>query len=281
MNTLPDIPDDLVAALKAKRCAAYVGAGFSISAGLPDWISLLQLLVKKAVAMKAVPPSHEADLVAMIQKGQLLMAAQELMDGFGHGIFQNELQAIIEKAQARPGVTHNLLTKLPFSFVVTTNYDQLIENAYFPVGNKIPKVFTHQDTADFADALWRQEFFILKAHGDIAKKSSIILTEKDYRSLIYSSPAYRSLLNAIFATKSVFFLGVSLSDPELLLLLRSLHDAFQGNGQYHYALVSKKSFNDAEVTHWRKHYKIQCIVYDPSDGHPEIQGFLEKLVTVV
>src|SRR5207248_4676442 len=114
---------------------------------------------------------------------------------------------------------HIVLTELPFSFVVTTNYDQLIETAYLPKLKRIPKIFTHQDSSDFADALWKEEFFILKAHGDLQKKSTIVLTEKDYRNVIYSAPGYRALLAAIFTTKTMLFVGASLNDPEIKLLL--------------------------------------------------------------
>jgi hypothetical protein len=173
------------------------------------------------------------------------------------------------------------MTKIPFKFVITTNYDQLIENAYFPRLGRIPDTFNHQDTVDFTDALWKREFFILKAHGDIHKKSSIVLTQKDYGTVNYSSPGYRALLAAIFTTKTVLFLGVLPEDPELQLLLRSLHDAFQGSGQYHYALVSNADFSDTEASHWRKNYNVSCIRYDPSTGHPEVIGFLKELQAIL
>ena len=207
------------------------------------------------------------------------MMAHELGDIYGNGPFRTEIGKIFEGSTANVTEVHKRITEIPFKFVVTTNYDQLIENAYFPKFGRIPKIFTHQDTPDFADSLWKQEFFILKAHGDISKKSSIILTEKDYRTIVYSSPGYRALLAAIFTTKTILFLGASLSDPEILLLLRSLHDAFQGSGQYHYALVSKGDLTETEANHWRKNYNVQCIQYEASAGHPEVLGFLDAVKT--
>jgi hypothetical protein len=40
-SAIPDIPDELIADIAEGRCIAFVGAGFSAAAGLPDWRKLL------------------------------------------------------------------------------------------------------------------------------------------------------------------------------------------------------------------------------------------------
>ncbi|HEX3557902.1 MAG TPA: SIR2 family protein [Pyrinomonadaceae bacterium] len=277
-SPVPAVPEDLKDAIIKGRCAAFIGAGLSVSAGYPKWESLITILITKAANKGYIDPKKKSELESMTKTAsKWLMVAQELTDSYGQAIFHTELVTLFESIGATPTAAHILITEIPFQFVVTTNYDQLIENAYFPKFNRIPKIFTHADVSDFADSLWKQDFFILKAHGDLQKKSSIILTEKDYRTVIYSSNGYRSLLAAIFTTKTILFLGVSLSDPELHLLLTSLHDAFHGSGPYHYALVSKDEFNDTEAALWRKNFNIQCMIYEPSKGHPEVETFLKNL----
>jgi hypothetical protein len=278
MNPIPPVPTELTDALKNGRCATFIGAGLSVGAGYPTWEQLLKALIERASATGVINPQKKNELEAIAKNpSKWLMVAQEINDLYGRGPFQSELGKVFEETKADVTEAHKLITDIPFKFVVTTNYDQLIENAYFPKFNRIPKIFTHQDTPDFADALWKQDFFILKAHGDLQKKSSIILTEKDYRTVVYSSPGYRALLAAIFTTKTVLFLGASLSDPEIQLLLRSLHDAFQGSGQYHYALVSNADFSETEAGHWRKNYNVCCIRYEASNGHPELVQFLKDV----
>jgi hypothetical protein len=172
---------------------------------------------------------------------------------------------------------HLTFPKIPFSLLVTTNYDQLLENGYSKAMDAIPKIYTHADTADFADARWRGDFFILKAHGDVARKSSMILTQMDYRTIIYSSPGYRAVLTAIFTTKTLLFLGVSLDDPETQLLLDFLHDAFHGSGVYHFALVPEDQFNETAANRWRRDFNINCLRYQATDGHPEVGEFVNRL----
>jgi hypothetical protein len=279
MNPIPKVPKELIDSLNKERCASFVGAGLSIGAGYPNWQQLLTILIDHAASQGIIGAEKQNELTDLVvAPNKWLMIAQELSDLYGRSQFQSEIGKIFEEKKANPTKVHRLMIKIPFQFILTTNYDQLIENAYVSKLHSIPKIFTHQDTADFADALWRQDFFILKAHGDLQKKTSIILTEKDYRTVVYAAPGYRALLSAIFTTKTILFLGVSLSDPEIQLLLRSLHDAFQGSGQYHYALISDEDFSATEAAHWRKNYNVHCIRYKPSHNHPELAQFLREII---
>lgn len=278
MNAIPEIPNELVSAIGTGKCAVFVGAGASQAAGYPGWKKLLLDLTTIALDQKVISKEKRDELKSLLNdSSKWLMVAQELLDVFEKPQFHSELAKLFEKIDGKPSSIHKIIPDIPFTFALTTNYDLLLENAYATKLKHIPKIYTHQDVADFADALWKQAFFILKAHGDIQRKSSIILTERDYRKLVYSSPGYRALLAAIFTTKTVFFVGASLSDPEIQLLLRSLHDSFQGSGQHHYAIVSEKEFGETEVGQWRKNYNIQCIRYTPSTGHPEVEAFMQQL----
>src|SRR5712671_1791566 len=179
MNPIPDIPVDLIAAIKTGRCGVFVGAGLSVAAGYPNWDDLLKELIDRASKKSIVSRKKKKELSDLARSpGKWLMVAQELSDLFGQPQFLNELGLIFDATGAAPTEAHKLITEVDFKFVVTTNYDQLIETAYLPILNRIPKIFTHPDTADFADSLWKEEFFILKAHGDLQRKSTVILTEK-------------------------------------------------------------------------------------------------------
>jgi hypothetical protein len=118
----------------------------------------------------------------------------------------------------------------------------------------------------------------LKAHGDIDHRNEIVITERDYREIIFRSQGYRAALSAIFTTRSVLFLGSSLTDPEPKLLLGFLHDAFHGAGARHYALVPYNEFSETEASRWQKDFKVRCIRYHASNTtHPEVVEFLKTL----
>jgi hypothetical protein len=272
-----ELPAELIDSLRSGKCALFTGAGLSVAAGFPTWSALLEHLIEEGTKRNFINTPKAAELRELAElPNRQLMVAQELSDSFGKELFQTEL---VNTFGTRKELTEMHLTfpMIPFSLAITTNYDQLLENGYSKVTDAIPKIYTHADTADFADALWRGDFFILKAHGDVGRKSTIILTQTDYRTIIYSSPGYRAVLTAIFTTKTVLFLGVSLDDPETQLLLEFLHDAFHGSGTYHYALVPQDKFNDTAVNRWRRDFKIHCLRYDSTPGHPEVNEFVQKL----
>ncbi|MCD8529596.1 MAG: SIR2 family protein, partial [Flavobacterium sp.] len=74
------------------------------------------------------------------------------------------------------------------------------------------------------------------------------------------------------------FVGVSLNDPELLLLLGYIHNIFHGGSPNHYALVSKDSVTTTEVERWRKDFNIQIITYDSQNNHVELKKYLEQII---
>lgn len=278
MIDLQNIPEDLIQSIKERKCALFVGAGLSVNAGYPSWNGLIERLISIGQKRKIFSEEKGTQLIKLLKGGvDPLLLAQELSDEFGRESFLDELSGIFDPDGHEPTVVHSKLPTLPFSLVITTNYDQLIENAYAKYMGKIPRTYTHKDAADFSDALWRDDFFILKAHGDVNRKSSIVLTKKDYREIIYSAPGYKAVMSAIFTTKSILFLGVSLNDPETDMLLSYLHDAFHGSGQYHYSLVPASEGIETIANRWRKDYKVECMTYAASEGHPEVFNFLEEL----
>jgi len=278
-TAIDDTPKELTEALQERRCAVFVGAGLSVAAGYPNWEHLLNGLIDTCLKLKDIHADQARELKAMVatkEAGNLLMTAQELSDRFGRERFLGELVKVFGDETKVPSSAHKELARIPFDLAITTNYDRLLERTYAKPGI-IPSTYTHSNAPDFVDALWRKKFFVLKAHGDVDRKSEIVITERDYRDIIFRSQGYRSGVAAVFTTKTVLFVGVSLTDPETKLLLAYLHDAFHGSGAYHYALVPRDQFPQTVVSRWRKDYKVNCISYDATPGHPEVVRFLKTL----
>jgi hypothetical protein len=280
---VPSPPPKLIEAIKERKCALFVGAGLSQGAGLPGWRNLLEQVILRASGSK-----EEGNKIVRSRKGQLrkllefphqyLNLAQELSDLLTPTDFRKILVEIIKEKDVKPSIAHMELTKIPFSLVITTNYDKLLEKAYsISRGGDPPTVYTHQDPEDFPRDFYKGDFFILKAHGTIDKQTGLIITHRDYRQIVRGSFGYRLLLAAVFATRTVFFVGASLNDPELRLLLDEVNDAFQGRGPENYALVPSPEVTDVDVNRWSRDYNVKCLRYQPTKGHPEVVEFLKKI----
>lgn len=99
--------------------------------------------------------------------------------------------------------------------VITTNWDTLLEDL-FPDFH----VFTGQDELIFSDPLAVGELY--KIHGSCVSPNSLVLTANDYENFHSRNPYLAAKLLTAFVEHPVLFLGYSLSDPNVVAILRSI-----------------------------------------------------------
>lgn len=274
------IPSELIEAFKTERVGLFIGAGISQAAGLPSWDGLLSDLIKRVEENQYLKNDKYIDDLKELSKdsSKYLTVAQELKDSLQDD-FRKYIATKYDDDCPEPKDIHLKIIKLPSKFIITTNYDTILEDAYVKVFNKQAKVRTFNDSADISYDLWGNRSFILKAHGDASSaQQGIILTEKDYRDIIFNKPGYQSILQTLFSTKTILFLGSSLVDPELKMLLSFIHHSFHGGGPKHFALMDKNKMIEIEAENWRKNFNIQILPYDPHDDHVEVENFIDSLL---
>lgn len=274
-----NIPKELIEAFKSDRAGLFIGAGLSKSVGLPSWQELLLDLID---LVKTNQYNNDTEYINQLTKlarkpSKYLVVAQELKDSL-QADFTKYIMKTFDEECPSPKEIHKKVVKLPYKFIITTNYDTLIEDAFVEVFSKQAKVRTFKESADVSYDLWGNRKFILKAHGDASSpQQGIILTERDYRDVIFNMLGYKSILQTLFSTKTILFLGSSLDDPELKLLLSFIHNAFHGGGPKHYALISNDKMNKVEADNWRKNYNIQILPYSSDKNHAELEKFIDDL----
>jgi len=212
-----------------------------------------------------------------VKDRKYLFVAEAVRRKLGARDYDDALEEIFRDPRLKPTKRHLLIAQIPWTAVITTNYDKLIEQAYALTGRNIPPTYTFDSSPDLISAVSHNRFFVLKVHGDIDRKGTIVLSERDYRDLIYRSPGYRAALNTLFITRTVLFVGASLTDPDITLVLESVSESFAGKGPRHYALLPRREAGDAESDHWRDFFGIRLLQYTAAKGHPEIDTFLEQL----
>lgn len=267
-------------AIDQDSLGVFVGAGLSVGAGLPSWEDLLGELIDKVENETQTAEDRIKDLRALNKNPtKYLLLAEELRE-----ILSDTLDVFIREKfddkNIRPTKAHELAVSLPAQFLITTNYDTLLEKAFVKVHDSIfPSIFSYDQPDTINYNLWNNEYFILKAHGD-AKNSpkNIILTEKDYRKVIHQSYGYQSVLHTIFSSCTILFIGASLSDPELLLLLGFIHNIFHGGSPHHYALLAEDKVTKTEVDRWRKDFNIHIITYNPKNNHEEVENIMKTII---
>lgn len=274
------LTNQLIEHYKKGAFGLYIGAGLSQASGLPSWKDLLLALIARAKDIDAIDQEKEKELTNLLEiPDKYLMIAEELRETLAGG-FEKYIKEIFDKKHT-PSPTLLAALDLKSRFIITTNYDKLIEQAFIQKFAEVPPKLTYKNAATVNYKMTNGEFFILKAHGSADEApSEIILTEKDYRKILYNEMGYQSVLQSVFSMNNILFLGASLKDPELILILRFIHSIFHGGSPDHYALINQDEVTNLEKNRWRKDYNINIITYDPKDHHAELKDIITELSAI-
>jgi len=265
--TKKDLPEELLAHFSQDLGVFFVGAGLSVGAGFPDWSKLLSQLIDKGVTNGRISDEKKKEYEILSKDPtKALMLAEELKLDLG-SLFNRHMEELFQNSNKKPTANHDYIVKTKGSMIITINYDNLLEKSYNNVYHEHPNIFIYSQSREAANNFWKERFFILKAHGDAQRDvETLILSQRDYRKTLYKEAGYRSLLQTIFTTKSIFFVGVSMNDPEFNQLLDFLHDSYHGGGPTHYLLMDKQNHLSTIARRYLDDFNIQTITFDNSKG---------------
>ena len=270
------VPEELTVQTAEGNTVLFVGAGMS-QPRLPGWRDLLSEMLDWAVSQSISLGGEEEAIRDLIGRGKLPLAAQLLRERLGEGDFCRFLRRVFRDPSLQPGPVHRLLPQMGFASILTTNFDKLIEFA-FPAGTPC---YTPRDYAELAGVLRGSGPAIVKVHGDIDRCDSIVLGQADYRTAMFANESFRKFLTALFMTRSVLFVGCSLTDPDLLLFLDELEFQLHGHFGPHFALMRTFGMNLYERGDYQKRYGIRILGDDAWDDFPDIHRFLRDLKAAV
>jgi len=274
------VKPELVDAVKKGRVGVFVGAGASMDARLPSWSGLLNELVEEAKRTPGVSPDWAKEYEALARDtSKNLVLASALKDDLAHN-FSKFIEKRFGDDDLEPTPIHRALVELPAQFFTTTNYDQLLERAYSEkfAGKKSLNTFTFKQVGQAASCLFRSKPFVLHVHGDAkTEPDRVVLTEKDYRLLIHNEAGFQSLLQTLLTTFTLIFVGTSLNDMDVRLLLGFIHSSFHGKTPTHYALISDRGATNAEVRLFFRDFNIETIPISHSDLTGSTLKFLSDL----
>jgi len=131
---------------------------------------------------------------------------------------------------------HRLITVLPIKTVWTTNYDQLLEQAYRET-RKRPDVKIKQD--DLAVTIPKRDVTIYKMHGDFSQPQNAVLTKEDYETYNEHRALFSEKLKGDLIEKTFLFLGFSFTDPNIDYILGRIRALLGQNQREHYCIMRR------------------------------------------
>jgi hypothetical protein len=215
-----DIPKELVSSVRGRRTILFAGAGLSMSVGLPSWQDFIdhmaeELGLDSANILKPNMSYHTLAEYYRIVHGSI-GSLRSWMDRNWR----------VSEEAVRKSKMHELVVSLDFPIIYTTNYDRNIEAAFDAHGRKYVKIANARDVAKATEGLVQ----IVKFHGDFDDDESLVITETDYFDRLSFDTPLDMKFRSDALGKTVLFIGYSMSDMNIRLLLHNLRRTWQRSG---------------------------------------------------
>lgn len=259
---------ELAKQIAAKQVILFVGAGVSMNMGYP---SFKQLMDKLALRLEFDPAVFHtlgdylslAEYFAITKEGlaELPACLQEATNSLHRAQDASEIyQAIID---------------LHCPVIYTTNYDELLEQAFTACSEPYIKISRISDLAETKPGITQ----IIKYHGDFTQRQQLVLTESSYfKRMKFDTPLDIRLRSDIIG-KTVLFIGYSLSDINIRYLLYQLHQLWEADDAVEakpksYIFLSKPNLVQEAILSSRK---IIPIIANHDDPRTALLEFLKRI----
>jgi hypothetical protein len=232
--------EKLSSEMKKRRLIVFVGSGISIPppSNLPDWDGFVTEFIQLCKSIGRLLP-----LEVKVTYNNLLLDAESIMAkdplkvasvlrDFLKDLDKNRtvnvnLQQRCERwfseffASRSPNSYHELIASTNFPYILTSNYDTLIEKA-FENSNFYSDLSLQSHSFDEADviaaALFSKDFAIIHIYGVFSSVSleNIVFTSEDYTKMLRRKyPGFTMCMQNLFSNYSTLFIGCGGIDSHL------------------------------------------------------------------
>ncbi len=273
-------PEDLIRDIASRRSVLFLGAGVSKNASNDknehplDWKEFIEHL-----ATRVSNETHRDEILLSIEDGDLLTACELARRYLQPDGFKTALLNEFSDKRFVPAKIHDDLARVDSRFVLTTNFDKLYENMANQVQNNTVLVKSYYDE-DVADVFRRTQRVVLKIHGTIDSPDKTIFTRSQYALARKSHTYFYSLLRSLFVTHTHIFMGASLRDPDIQILLEDHAFRFEGT-RPHFIVMPADSARPGTLKVMEETMNLRALVYDPSDNHRALADSVAALVPLV
>ena len=177
--------------LEKGKLVVFVGAGVSKNSGLPDW----KELIKDYAEYRGIKE---------FTSKEYLTIPEEVFERYG----SLKYYEIAEKrflGKYVPNSIHRILKKMKLTYIITTNYDTLIEDEI-----KNLQIVSKDEDLPYTNS----NRMLIKMHGDFENKN-IVLKKSDYDNYEKNFQLISTLIKGLFTTNTILFIGYSYNDTNV------------------------------------------------------------------
>jgi len=273
-------PEDLVEDLARRRSVIFLGAGVSKNSTNEagerpaDWKEFLTELAQGIGDGDAREAAEKC-----IASGDLLTACEIAYKALRPENFRTSLLRSFSQKRFRPARVHEELVRIDSRIVMTTNFDKIYDSVAATMlhGDVLVKTYSDEDVAD---VVRRKNRCIIKIHGSVDVAAGAILTRSDYARVRTKHAGFYRVVDALFATHTFLFLGASMNDPDIRLILEDHANRYEYS-RPHYVVMPDGQLRVSELSVLEESMNVRAIPYDPSDNHIELSDGIASLRQLV
>ena len=215
----------------------FVGAGMSVSAGLPSWTQYLLRLCRDANL------DPDAMAARLRSTGDYEGAINDILGQIGLARFERDFDRDFTVPDTIEGPVA-LLPKLFNRCAITTNFDRVLEKVYEQEGAAFVDTVTGRGHANaFYRAIPAGDRYLLKLHGKVGNAAERVLLKGEYEAAygqeddIHFESPLPVLLRRLYLSYSFLFLGCSLATDRTVLTFMKVAQEIGGDQlPHHYAV---------------------------------------------
>lgn len=276
-------PESLVIELAARRCIIFLGAGCSAGATRPDrltdrpptWAKFLSILHQRSNRGDVNDRNKALELLQReqyLESAEILRAECLYAADYGHIVIDT-----FEKY--RPTEIHRAIESLDQKIVVTTNYDTLYENHCMQGDGAYGYVVLNYHEDGLVARLRSPKRLIIKVHGSITVPERTVLSKSDYFRARAQYSGFFKTLGSLFLTHTLLFIGYSVTDPDIQLLLENATITAPSDHP-HYATMAA-GLHPALKAAFRRTFNIEILEFDPANDYEQFLTSLNDLTAKV
>ena len=155
-----------------------------------------------------------------------LRIAEEYRTYFGQAGLDEFIRTSFPNKSWTPGPLHIDLLELPWTDILTTNWDTLLERA---AENSVD--YSYEVVRTETDLTYAKSPRIVKLHGTIGDPGPLIFTEEDYRTYPTKYAAFVNFARQVFIENELCLVGFSGDDPNFLQWAGWVRDHLGGSAR--------------------------------------------------
>jgi hypothetical protein len=265
------VPAELVQAVRERRVILFAGAGVSMNVGLPSWQELIDHLRNELGLDSSDLAGPEITYHALAEYYRIKQGSIGPLRSWMDRHWK------VSEAAVKNSTIHELIVALDCPIIYTTNFDRNIEAAFEVHGREYVKVANARDIAKTREGVTQ----IVKFHGDFEDDDSLVITETDYFNRLTFDGPLDVKFHADALGKTVLFIGYSMTDFNIRLLLHKLWRTWRTSGYENdrpksYVFMGRRSPVQEAILHA---WGLEVLANPNADPAEALTGFLRELVT--